>query len=215
MPDETSASSGSGVADEGCPRSNWIALPRQRIVLMLTGAVILVLAHVVIGLLWAWITGTDVSLKPQINLALYVANLFVLATILLTHRPLNLPRVAAYAVGYAVVVWLLWSIVCRTPEDALLLALSLMVYGSLLGHPWLLGYLYLFLLSQRFMPAYLYPAFLISSLFYTTLPPVAYVPLVTSTVSPGTAASTAGWISAAAVSQDVYGGLADGFPSFT
>ena len=173
MPDEMSAASGSGVAGERCPRSNWIALPRQRLIFMLAGAAVLALGHVVVGLLWARITGTDVSLRPQINLALYVANLFVLGSVLLTHRPLNLPRVAGCTVGYAAVIWLLWSIVCRTPEDALLLALALMVYGSLLGHPWLLGYLYLFLLSQRFMPAYLYPAFLICALLYTTLPPVA------------------------------------------
>ncbi len=173
MPDEMTAASGSDVAGGGRPRSNWIVLPRQRIVFMLAGTAILALGHVVIGLLWARITRTDVSLSPQINLALYVANLFVLGTVLLTSRRLNPPRAAGYAIGYAAVVWLLWSIVCRTPEDALLLALAIMVYGGLLGHPWLLGYLYLFLLSQRFMPAYLYPAFLISSLFYTTLPPVA------------------------------------------
>jgi hypothetical protein len=36
---------------------------------------------------------------------------------------------------------------------------------------------------------------------WTALPPVSYVPLVTSTVSPALAASTASWIDVAAVNQ--------------
>lgn len=175
MSDERSGPVVPSVVSVGRPRSNWIPLPRQRIISMLVGAAILALVHLLVGSAWARVTGSadqpGGSLRPQVNLALFVANLVVLGSVLLSHRSLNGQRVIAYAVGYAVIVWLLWPLMRIMPENALLLVLSLVAYAGLLGHPWLVGYLYLFLLSQRFMPAYLYSAFLLAALFYTTLPP--------------------------------------------
>lgn len=176
MSGERSAPAAPAVIGGGCSPPRWVALPRQRIVLMLVGAVVLASAHLAIGFAWGGIASSfgqpAISLKPQINLALLVANLVVLGAVVLSHRSLNWRRATAYAVGYAVIVWLLWPLMRVMPENALLLVLSLVIYAGLLGHPWLVGYLYLFLLSQRFMPAYLYPAFLLSALFYTTLSPV-------------------------------------------
>jgi molybdate/tungstate transport system permease protein len=145
---------------------------------MLIGAIVLLAGHIALSFVWPVVvqspTGSaPVRLRLQINLALYVANLFALACVLLTRRPLNTRRVIGYVFGYAAVVWLLWPLMRIMPENVLLLVLAVFVYGALLGHPRLLGYLYLFLLAQRFVPAYLYPTFVLTSLFYTTLPPFA------------------------------------------
>ena len=145
---------------------------------------LLAAAHAGLTLVWTRLTELGPSpagaaafprageeLKFSLNLALYVANLFVLGTVLLSRRALSVRRLVAYAIGYMVIVWLLWPFVQAMTENLLLLVLAVLVYGSLLRHPHLLGYLYLFLLCQRFLPAYLYASFLLTALLYTTLPP--------------------------------------------
>ncbi|MHC4442407.1 MAG: ABC transporter permease [Planctomycetota bacterium] len=140
---------------------------RQVIVLLLLGAVLLAAAHVALAFIWP---GPE-KLNSNINIALYVGNLFVLGCVLLGWRRLGVRNVVAYVIGYAAIVWLLWPLIWVMTENLLLLVLAVLVYGSLLRYPYWLGYLYLFLVCQRFLPAYLYPSFLLTSLLYTTLLP--------------------------------------------
>jgi molybdate/tungstate transport system permease protein len=126
-------------------------------------------AHLATAWLWPVLTGT--AANPVLHLAWFVADLFAASSILLIHAALGPARLAAYAAGYAAVVWLLWPLVSLMQENLLLLVMAVMLYGGLARHPRLLGYLYIFLIAQRFLPAYLYPAFLLGSLLYTTIPP--------------------------------------------
>jgi len=153
--------------------------PRKAILFMVCVAVLLGLLHLLLAAAWPSLTqayqlpgeGTSEKLNRNINLALYVANLFCLAGLLFRVRCLRFSRLAAFAIGYAAIVWLLWPLIRIMPENLLMLILAVLVYGSLLHRPFLLGYLYLYLFCQRFLGAYLYPSFLLTSLFYTTLPP--------------------------------------------
>lgn len=130
-----------------------------------------VLAAVHVGLAAIWPSVTDWELGHNLNLTWYAANLFLLGSLLL-RGPLPGPAiVAGHAAGYAAMVWLVWPFVQVLNQNLLLLVLTTILYAGLLPHPYLLGYLFLFLGSQRFLPAYLYPSFLLLSLLYTTLPP--------------------------------------------
>ncbi len=145
----------------------------RRAVGMLIAALALAALHVGLHFVWPRLVSGAAPLKPQLNVAVYVTNLFVLGSIVFGPRRITVLLVCAYAAGYAAVVWTLWPLVWLYPENLLLLVLALLVYGGMLRHPPLLGYLYLFLLCQRFVPAYLYPAFLLGALLYTTLGPFA------------------------------------------
>ncbi|UCD30205.1 MAG: ABC transporter permease [Planctomycetota bacterium] len=156
----------------------------RRVMLFILAAALLTAAHIVLAMAWPRLAQiilsppeptsslpTPVKLNPNINLALYVGNLFLLGSVLLSRRALRFRNLLAYAVGYAVIVWLLWPLIWVMTENLLLLVLAVLVYGSLLHYPHLLGYLYLFLVCQRFLPAYLYPSFILTSLLYTTILP--------------------------------------------
>lgn len=133
------------------------------------GAVLLAVAHLGLTLVWPRLSGE--GLNPIINLAWYLADLFLLASLVL-RRPVSGWRAwSAVAVGYGLMVWLLWPLVLNMGENLLLLVLSILTYAGLLRRPYLVGYLFLFLFCQRFLAAYLYPSFFLMSLLYTTLPP--------------------------------------------
>ena len=146
---------------------------------MLGAAVVLLVLHIVLAVVWPYFLrigeGTDGPAPPPLrataHVALYIANLFVVASIVFGRRGLSVLRVGLYVLGYLIVVGLLWPLILRLPQNILLLVLALLMYGGMLHHPWTLGYLFLFLLCQRFFSGYLYPAFLLSSLLYTTLGP--------------------------------------------
>jgi len=139
---------------------------------MLGAALVLAAGHLALAYTWPRLTHS--TLTPGINLGWYVANLFVAASMLLDGRPLGPRRWIACGAGYAAILWLLWPLVTILQENLLLLILAVVLYGGLLRHPRYLGYLYLFLVAQRYLPAYLYPAFLLSSLLYTTLGPFVW-----------------------------------------
>ena len=111
------------------------------------------------------------GLNPRINLTWYIANVFTWAGVVFGAGGLSIRRLAGSVLGYAGIVWLLWPGVRILDENALLLIMAVLVYGGLLRKPYTVGYLYLFLLCQRYLPAYLYPAFLLSALLYTTAKP--------------------------------------------
>ena len=117
----------------------------------------LALAAVHAGLAVVWPVLTGGQLGFTLNLGWLVANLF-LAGVLVLRRPVPTARTwAAAGLGYAAMLWLLWPLMRVLDENLLLLVLGVMVYGGLLRDPFLLGYLFLFLIAQRFLPAYLYP----------------------------------------------------------
>lgn len=176
-------SSGSGRNSVDAPPRSHGRSMRRAALIMLAAAVLLAAGHVALARAWPWLTQAapgsaasasllDTPELRNISLALYVANIFVLGSALLGRQRLSSRRAVAYVIGYVAVVWLLWSMVRIMPENLLLLTLALLAYGSLLHHPYLLGYLYLFLACQRFLPAYLYASFLLTSLLYATLQPV-------------------------------------------
>ena len=142
-------------------------------------AAVLAGAHVLLAYAWPTLTQPGVPpdqaaahrLRPQLNVALYIAHLFVIGSVLVGGRHRGARSVLSCLAGYAAVVWLVWPLVVVLQENTLLLVLAAVLYGGMIHHPRLLGYLYLFLLCQRFLPAYLYPSFLLSSLLYTTLAP--------------------------------------------
>ncbi len=160
-----------GVAGESAaqagdaPHAAGIATDVRLRVLIVAG--VLALVHVALALVWPRLTDSPVN--PVLHLAWFVADLFVVGSILLISPAAR--TWPAYAAGYAAIVWLLWPMIRLMPENLVLLVLALMVYGGLARHPWLSGYLLLFLVAQRFAPAYLFPAFLLGALLYTTLPP--------------------------------------------
>jgi len=147
---------------------------RRALLHLLAAALVLAAAHAGLAFLWPRLTPAAATLRFSINLALYVANLFILGVLLLSGRPVHVRGLAACAAGYALIVWLTWPLLRVMPENVLLLVLLVLVYGGLLRHPYLLGYLYLFLACQRFLPAYLYPSFLLTSLLYATLLPFVH-----------------------------------------
>src|SRR5439155_12375357 len=106
-------------------------------VLFLIAAVLLGAAHVVLSLLWPALMSEPSSvsspsspasqtaaLPPVVNLALYISNLFVVASILLGVRARRIRTFFAYAIGYLVIVWLLWPLIRLMSENLLLLALA-------------------------------------------------------------------------------------------
>lgn len=146
------------------------AIVRGLLLVLIAG---LALAGGHLGLAKAWPSLTGLMLKPAVNLALYVANLFLVSSLLLGVRPLRPRALAGHAVGYAAMIWLLWPLLRVMDENFLLLVLVILVYGGLVRRPHLLGYLFIYLVCLRFLPAYLYPAFLLVSLLYMTVPPFA------------------------------------------
>lgn len=150
---------------------------RSSMLIMLAGTAALIGFHVALALFWPRVTvDRDAGypperLRPVLNLALFVSNLYLLAAVTMTGRRVTVRRVVWIVLGYAVMVALLWPLLTVMNENTLLLVMAVVVYASLIHHPRLLGYLFLFLLSQRFAPAYLFPAFILTSLLYTTLPP--------------------------------------------
>lgn len=133
-------------------------------------AVLLIVgAHAVLPAAWPALTGE--RLGRNLNLAWLTANLFLAATIALRAPPPTRRAWLAAGLGYALMLALLWNLIRVMTQNLLLLVLFTLLYGGLLRHPFLLGYLYLFLICQRFLPAYLYPAFLLTAMLYTTLPP--------------------------------------------
>jgi molybdate/tungstate transport system permease protein len=129
----------------------------------------LFIAHVTVA--WAWPILTGTAGNPVLHLAWFVADFFAASSILLILPSLRPVQLAAYAAGYAIMVWLLWPLISLMQENLLILVITTMLYGGLARHPRLLGYLYIFLIAQRFLPAYLYPVFLLGALLYTTIPP--------------------------------------------
>lgn len=123
------------------------------------------------GLAAVWPSLTEGWLRRNLNLAWLLADLFVIAAIQLRSPPPTWRTWIGAALGYASMLALLWNLIRVLDENVLLLVLCIMIYGGLLRHPFLLGYLYLFLVCQRFLPAYLYPSFVLAALLYTTLPP--------------------------------------------
>lgn len=148
-------------------RTSGLALRR-----MAAGVLLLAGAHVLLQIIWPGLTGQQ--LGSVLNLAWFVSNLFLLGS--LAHETFAAGRrewrtwVIA-GVGYAVMLWLLWPLIRVLEENLLLLVLAVMLYGGLVRHPFLCGYLFLFLVCQRFLPAYLYPSFFLGALLYSTLPP--------------------------------------------
>lgn len=137
-------------------------------------AVALAGGHILLGLAWPYLVQDPIAaggLRWSLNLALYMSHLFILGSILLVQRGAGPLRFMGYGIGYALVIALLWPLVWVMTENLLLVVLAAMLYGALLHRPWFLGYLYLFLFCQRFLPAYLYPSFLLAALLYTTLGP--------------------------------------------
>ena len=144
---------------------------------LLLGAVGLGAVHVVVGLAWPFLTQLGVEgdaaggqLRPALNLAWYSADVCLLVVGVLGPRR-RLVHWFWIGAGYAVMMWLLWPLMRVLAENVLLLVLSIVMYAGMLHRPRLLGYLFLFLICQRFTPAYLYAAFLLTSLLYTTLGP--------------------------------------------
>ena len=171
MPGESrQASSASATSPGAAEPLTGAAIARGLPAIFIAGA-ILVAAHLGVGIAWPSLTGSH--LKPTLNLALYVANLCLAASLLFGVRPLRLPTLAGHAIGYAVMIWLLWPLLRVMDENCLLLVLAILVYGGLVRRPYRLGYLFIYLVCLRFLPAYLYPAFLLISLLYVTVPPFA------------------------------------------
>jgi len=133
------------------------------------GVLALAAIHAALAAVWPFLT--DERLGITLNLSWFVANLFLGAVLVLRQPPATARTWAFTTAGYAAIVLLLWPLIRVLDENLLLLVLAIMVYGGLLRHPFLLGYLFLFLLAQRFVPAYLYASFFLAALLYTTLPP--------------------------------------------
>jgi len=142
---------------------------RQAVLRMSCASAVLAVAHYCLAQTWPSLA--DTRPNSTIHLGWFVADLFVAGSILLTRGSLRSWSMAFYALGYAIILWLLWPLIKVMEENLLLLVLTLMVYGGLARRPVLVGYLFLFLISQRFLPAYLYTSFLLMSLLYATLPP--------------------------------------------
>lgn len=121
------------------------------------------------GETWSWYERHGIAL----NLALYAAHLMLAASVLRRGARLGARRLVSIAIGYGAILWLLWPLIRLLPENLLTHALAVLVYAGLLHRPRLLGYLYLFLLCQRFLGAYLYAAFPLGCVLYTTLAPFA------------------------------------------
>jgi molybdate/tungstate transport system permease protein len=86
----------------------------------------------------------------------------------------GLKTASGFVAGYAIMIVMWWALIRAGGgiEQINLLPLLVMVlfYGALYGRPWLLGYLFVYLFSVRFVPDYLLAATLVLALLYTTLP---------------------------------------------
>jgi molybdate/tungstate transport system permease protein len=146
-----------------------ICTPGLSLVPTVLGLAALVALHAALAGVWPLLTGGRLGFG--LNLGWLVADVFLVAVVVLRQPPPIVRTAAAVALGYTAILWLLWPLIQVLDENLLLLILALMIYGGLLRHPFYLGYLFLFLLAQRFLPAYLYPSFFLTALLYTTLPP--------------------------------------------
>jgi len=137
---------------------------RSRLVIFALGVVGLVVLHL-------WLLPERLQIPTAMGAALLVANEFAWASLLLRWADRGRRSIAWFVLGYAVMAWLLWPMVAVSRTAMLLLVVCIFAYSALHVRPWLTGYLFLFLLTLRFAPEYLYPLFFVLAFLYTTLPP--------------------------------------------
>src|SRR5262245_30068029 len=106
------------MASEAAPVGNSLRTRHAGRRLALAAAA-LCTAHVAAAWIWPILTGT--ACNPVLHLAWLVADIFAASSFLLIHPILEPARLAAYAAGYAVVVWLLWPLISLMQENLLLL----------------------------------------------------------------------------------------------
>ena len=131
-------------------------------------------AHTYVGLALAAAYGVVILLTLPTLRAEGLSELYVLPVVLFLWWWQGLDTATGYGLGYVTIVLMWWAPVWTGGElnepNLLPMVVFVMLYASLFGRPWLLGFIFIYLFSVRFVPDYLLPMFLVLSLLYTTLP---------------------------------------------
>lgn len=132
--------------------------------------------HTYVGLALAAGYGAVILLTLPTLRAEGLSELYLLPAVLFLWWWQGLDTGTGFVLGYATIVLMWWGPAWTGGDlnepNLLPMVVFVMLYASLFGRPWLLGFIFIYLFSVRFGADYTgtLPTFLVLSLLYTTLP---------------------------------------------